>query len=207
MFIFLSFCDQWYKLIHKIPIGLKRAVVSSNLRRIGSDLYWPITELDLLDESFNDKRFACSQTTTIFDNLVNQTFTVINSLHLSQYKDLPDTSLLSSSDLNAQSNHDYNLYACIVDADVRHNYATLGVHFRQTHSMDMMLLSKRLLARQTILGAASSAASTISAQPKKDADLFETNSSSLGQHHQVAAGAFKNPHFDLFRESSMQTGK
>lgn len=207
MFIFLSFCDQWYKLIHKIPIGLKRAVVSSNLRRIGSDLYWPITELDLLDESFNDKRFACSQTTTIFDNLVNQTFTVINSLHLSQYKDLPDTSLLSSSDLNAQSNHDYNLYACIVDADVRHNYATLGVHFRQTHSMDMMLLSKRLLARQTILGAAASSASTISAQPKKDADLFETNSSSLGQHHQVAANAFKSPHFDLFRESSMQTGK
>lgn len=72
-----------------------------------------------------------SQSVTIFDNLANQTFTVINSLQLSQYNDHVSDSG-ESSNIGGSAISDFNLYACIVDADVRHNYATLGVRYIKT---------------------------------------------------------------------------
>lgn len=71
---------------------------------------------------------------------MNQTFTVVNSLHLSQYDDQatlgPDADHEEPLPAGrgrplAAPNPRHNLYACIVDADVRHNYATLAVHFRR----------------------------------------------------------------------------
>lgn len=85
---------------------------------------------------------------------MNQTFTVVNSLQLSQYNDTVGL----SSDYSDHAGNDpqgdpvadagghYNLYACIVDADIRHNYATLGVHFRETGKISFEL-SKRLHAK------------------------------------------------------------
>lgn len=88
-----------------------------------------------------------SQTSTVFDSLANQTFTVVNSLQLSQYNDNIDSSSAAAAAATSSASSSssptptpsslrksdgvYNLYACIVDADVRHNYATLGVHLRR----------------------------------------------------------------------------
>lgn len=126
-------------------------------RRIGNELYWPITELDLLygwnsfgrNNERQSSRFVCTESTTIFDNLVNQTFTVINSLQLSQYKDNANQQeAIKSADIDDAS---FNLYACIVDADVRHNYATLGVYFKEGPNSKLSIdLSKRLKARSII---------------------------------------------------------
>lgn len=93
-----------------------------------------------------EKPFVCSQTTTVFDNLMNQTFTVVNKLQLSQYSDLVDHGKTVRS---ISSN--INLYACIVDADIRHNYATLGVHFREAPSKIPQDISKRLQAQSAFL--------------------------------------------------------
>lgn len=89
------------------------------------------------------KPFVCSQTTTIYDDLANQTFTVINKLHLSQYNDYGDLlELPDEARMSPQAS--YNFYACIIDADVRHYYATLGVYFKQALGQLPIELSKRL---------------------------------------------------------------
>lgn len=154
--------------------------VAHNLKRtIGADLYWPLTQLDLLNDNPNPSAnsnsnnskssFVCSQSTTIFDNLINQTFTVVNSLQLSQYNDFVQSktsgvsqspssppSPASASSSSSFSDSYYNLYACIVGADIRHNYATLGVNFRQAPGHLPLELSKRLHAK-SILAARSTA--------------------------------------------------
>lgn len=147
------------------------------MRSIGKDTYWPVAELDLLnDDLHNSKNFVCSQSISIFDNLLNQTFTVVNNLKLSQFNDKielpppPPTSATASttkttttrdendddaanglpSPLINPSDTDgglYNLYACFVDADIRHDYATLGVYFRQASAKLPIELTKRLEAR------------------------------------------------------------
>lgn len=94
--------------------------------------------------------FVASQTVTIFDNLENQTFTVVNSIQLSQYNDRTQLQSISS---NTSPMSDCNLYACIVDADVRHSYATLGVHFRETLGKFSLDVTKRMRARSIMPGA------------------------------------------------------
>lgn len=76
-----------------------------------------------------ESSFVSSQTITVFDNLANETFTVVNTLQISQYRDHNNSN--KDQDKDPQIS-DFNLYACIVDADVRHNYATLGVRFRES---------------------------------------------------------------------------
>lgn len=155
------------------------ADLAKNLQRqIGPDLYWPLTAIDLLDDDdeptgagggsssssprpSSSRSFVCSQSITIFDNLGKQTFTVVNGLQLSQYNDDPSWSPNRSrrsaskprkrrgSPLDGHDDH-YNLYACIVDADVRHSYATLGVHFRQTASGLPVELRNRLQVRSML---------------------------------------------------------
>ena len=162
-------------------------------RKIGDDIYWPLTDLDLLYTQQQQQRkdksklaatqppFVCSQSITVFDNLVNQTFTVVNSLQLSHYNtnveeevedvvDEPTTGPRASSaqpelesnkmplialpQAATQDDVDddklFSLYACIVDADVRHNYATLGVNFRRASSgkLRRRLRAKSLFGRQ-----------------------------------------------------------
>lgn len=126
-----------------MPKWLKN--ISNIARRIGNDLYWPLTEIELLDEKpFGRANFVASQTLTVFDNLENQTFTVVNNLQLSQYNDKTQSQKIRS---NTMPFSDFNLYACIVDADVRHNYATLGVNYRETMGQFAMEVSQRLRAR------------------------------------------------------------
>lgn len=122
------------------------------VRSINGDLYWPLADLDQLSTV---KPFVSSLSTTIYDDLANQTFTVINKLHLSQYNDLIGDSSLAQVD---RANRAYNLYACLVDADVRHHYATLGVYFKRAPNEIPIELSKRLRATQTMLGGQSSMA-------------------------------------------------
>lgn len=140
---------QWYKLVNSIPKSLKNSL--KIVRRIGYGIYWPLTELDLLNE-YEDLRqprsFVASQTKTIFDNLDNQTFTVVSSVQLSQYNDRVESETIKSAPPSMGG--DYNLYACIVDADVRHNYATLGVHFRESPSKIPSEISRRLLAKSAL---------------------------------------------------------
>lgn len=85
-------------------------------------MFWPLTELDLLAGPSHES-FVSSQTSTVYNSLANQTFTVVNSFQLSQYND--------NIESTPRQDGVYNLYACIVDADIRHNYATLGVHLRR----------------------------------------------------------------------------
>lgn len=118
-------------------------------RTIGSELYWPLTELDLLESEadFRSRKFVCSESTTIFDNLVNQTFTVINRLQLSQFNDRADR---DGNEVGHSGEN--NLYACIVDADIRHTYVTLGVSFRNGPNANLPLdLGKRLLKARSII--------------------------------------------------------
>ena len=108
---------------------------------------------------------------TVFDNLENQTFTVVNNLQLSQYNDRTQS---RSSNLPLS---DYNLYACIVDADVRHNYATLGVHFREALGKFAFEVTKRLRAR-TVTSESNEAhqwPTDISPSGSNVYDLFRTN--------------------------------
>ena len=127
--------------------------LAGNARIIGGETFWPLTELDLLEQRPEASSvrahsaapsFTCSQTTTIFDNIVNQTFTVVNSLHLSQYNDQ-----IGSSQGDSDK---FNLYACIVEADVRRNYVTLGVHFRQASNKIPRDIEKRLQAMSVVGG-------------------------------------------------------
>lgn len=175
-----------------------------------SNHYYRISGEEEEEDEQPENSFVCSKSTTIFDNLLNQTFTVVNSLKLSHYNDAgfdvaessgsgPDSGNDADADDDAAASADphhndyeeshktplddvssssrlgllnmnddakdadrsaptngindllvappltqsagrqpnsaavqYNLYACIVDADVRHNYATLGVNFRST---------------------------------------------------------------------------
>lgn len=110
---------QWYKRVHNLPEHLSDSLIK---RDIGGALFWPLTELGLLAGPLHES-FVSSQTSTVFNSLANQTFTVVNSLQLSQYND--------NIESTPRQDGVYNLYACIVDADVRHNYATLGVHLRR----------------------------------------------------------------------------
>lgn len=129
------------------------AEFGNKTRRIGNDLYWPLTEIDALGERddgvFDSIPFVCSQSTTIFDNLVNQTFTVVQKLQLSQYNDSSHLKTVNEGNSGTKRGvgEDVNLYACVVDADVRHNYATLGVHFREAPSRIPLDVSKRLQAQ------------------------------------------------------------
>lgn len=128
-------------------------------------MYWPLTELDLLNEYEDANRprsFVSSQTTTIFDNLDNQTFTVVSNLQLSQYNDRVKSETIESGSLSIEG--DYNLYACIVDADVRHNYATLGVHFRESPSKISSEISRRFRAK-SVLDSESKASDISDRQP------------------------------------------
>jgi len=131
---------KWYKRIYSSEIGHKS---ETKIRKLADHLYWPLTELDSFKiKSHSDKKptpFVCSESTTIFDNLANQTFTVVNSLLLSSYNDV-------EGGISTFSSH-YNLYACIVDADVRHNYATLGVNLRETRRQIPYDITKRFQAR------------------------------------------------------------
>lgn len=150
-------------------------------------MYWPLTELDLLNEHGNLSRsrsFVCSQTTAIFDNLSNQTFTVVTNLQLGQYNDRVEAGAVQADSLDMD---DYNLYACIVDADIRHNYATLGVHFREAPNKIPYEIRKRLNAR---------AATTKSEQSTK---RKSTQISGIN-----ADSSEKFSEYNLYRESLLQ---
>jgi len=137
------------------------------------------------EELANGNKFVCTKSTTVFDNLLNQTFTVVGSLKLSQFNDMEmhkrkgqrkqmnsfgseapidisstarsmqkieprqrhrQSSLIRGQQTGPQTGSgplfkplqynqaQYDLFACIVDADVRHAYATLGVNFRHAPS-------------------------------------------------------------------------
>lgn len=76
--------------------------------------------------------FVASQTLTTFNNLSNQTFTVINSLHLTQYND--NINEISYKQGNGNQKDDlllgYNIYACLVKADFRRSYARIAINLR-----------------------------------------------------------------------------
>lgn len=144
-------------------------------------MYWPLTELNLFEEkgTFADRSkssssFTCSQSTSIFDNLENQTFTVVSSLQLGQYNDIIESEAAIKPHSTIPRN--YNLYACIVDADVRHNYATLGVHLREKPSKIPFEISKRLHARSVISKSELSKRATVQnmiTSKGKDHDKFD----------------------------------
>lgn len=150
-------------------------------RRIGNDLYWPLAELNLFEErgtvrsrGGSSSSFTCSQSTSIFDNLENQTFTVISSLQLGQYNDMIESGAAIKPYSIIPQN--YNLYACIVDADVRHNYATLGVHLREKPSKIPFEISKRLHARSVMSKSDTSKrkpVSNLSSSGKKSYENFD----------------------------------
>lgn len=202
-------------------------------RKIVDDIYWPLTELDIFDEMSDKqqkrKRFVCSESKTIFNNLSNQTFTVINSLQLSQYNDFvqQESSSLPMKDIH--HNHrsrtgrmpggNFNLYACIVDADVRHNYATLGVHFRPNPiPID---LSKRLRARSAVVTKQRQQNSLLLSN-KLESSLNDNNNNSTksiestkqpiepfevvltNEQRQQTITNLYNQNYDLFRESPLE---
>lgn len=178
--------QQWYKRVYTIPSQLKG--LSKIIRRIGHDLYWPLTELDLLNEftsAGSGRSFVSSQTTTIFDNLANQTFTVVSSLQLSQYNDKSE-----HIEANSLPIGNFNLYACIVDADVRHNFATLGVHLRETPRKIPFEISQRLRAR------------SILTKSQKFSSL--SNEPLIAESKQLPIELKSYPNYDSIRESHLQ---
>lgn len=123
---------------------IKRSKLS---RYANNQAYWPLCELDQLPLSkqtirskFANKPFVCTESCTIYDDLTNQTFTVINNLQLSQYNDQFDENL--------------NLYACLVDADVRHQSASLAVQLiahlnpMNLHKRDGFNLDEQIIQRR-----------------------------------------------------------
>lgn len=148
-------------------------------------MYWPLSELDVLRDDNSKRSFVCSQTSTIFDNLINQTFTMVNSLQLSQYNDVVEQETIRSNSFRDEG--DYNLYACIVDADVRHNYATLGVHLRQAPRKIPAEISKRLHARSAVL--------TTSPEPISSSPHMRLIRTNKIDHQQTYTN------YDLYREA------
>lgn len=153
-------------------------------------MYWPLSELDLLNDPERTQRgrsFVASQTTTIFDNLDNQTFTVVSSLQLSQYNDVVEMETVKTNSLPMGS--EYNLYACIVDADVRHNYATLGVHFRESPRKIPSEISRRLRAKSVLA-------------KSKSLDIANRESMMNKVAVEVPTDSYAN--YDLFRENQLK---
>lgn len=116
-------------------------------------MYWPLEDLDLIgiltqSSARTTTNFVLSQSTTLFNNLVNQTFTVVNNLQLSRnnvdrFGHAPITREPSSPTSSR------NLFACMVDADVRHDFVTIGVNFPINDSANRIPveISKRLRAK------------------------------------------------------------
>lgn len=145
---------NWYKRVERVPDHIPEEMRKQMVRSLGDDIFWPVTSLDLLDdESLGEpsENFVCSQSVTIFDNLLNQTFTVVNSLKLSEHshEQTGGLNLAPTSQVRVEPNNErhHDLYACMVTADVRHECATLGVNIRHASSSKLPPgLSKRLLA-------------------------------------------------------------
>lgn len=126
----------------------------SRAREIDGRLFWPLEDLDLL-EQLDDARssFVQSQSTSLFNNLANQTFTVVNNVQISMGAGLHDllqdpaaktTRAAAADDAGRRATGSSgNLFACIVDADVRHNFVTLGVNFPRD-SANSIINSRRI---------------------------------------------------------------
>ena len=142
-------------------LGNERQPLSSYVKRVNGDSYWPLREIDflyeradLVDARANKPRssFIASELQTTFNNLSNQTFTVVNSLLLTQYNDrqneLTRAALQASSSPATMANASGELsatlvavhvYACVVEADYRHSVARLAINMREPAAASLPL--------------------------------------------------------------------
>lgn len=144
---------QWFKRIDSLPNNSDAENIRHKVRPIGNKLFLPIEETNSIEQT--QTGCVLSQSITIFDNLVNQTFTVVNGLQLSQCVEPAGARAYDLLGVDKRSGDttsgQHNLYACMVDADVRHSFATLAVNYRTAPIINQLPRElRRLLHARTM---------------------------------------------------------